>query len=561
MRSLHIALALTGVATGFAACRASVTPAPPSVAAASTPTSIPSSASPATRAERSRYRATSSHADVVAFLDSLEGEGRAVVLGTLGRTHEGRVIPYAVASRPLVRTAAAARALDRPIVFVQGNIHGGEVEGKEALLALLRDLLADARPNVLDSIVLVAVPIYNADGNERFASQSRNRTEQNGPELVGERANGQGLDLNRDYIKAEAPETRASLAFFRAWDPDVVVDLHTTNGSYHGYALTYAPPLPPVGAAGAYTRDSLLPVLRARMRARHAVETFDYGNFDGTYAAPDADTTTRSWRSYDHRPRFGTNYMGLRDRVAILSEAYSHDPFERRVRSTYEFVREILSLVAERRASLAALAARRRRPHEGQTVAIRSRLTTSPSRRPVVAEEIEATGDSVVTEPGVPAGRRRTGRFRTLQLLVHDRFEPELTVTLPSYYVIPGATGELARVLDMHGIVSFRTIGPRSLVMSRFTIDSATRATRVFQRHRETRLHGRWSDAPVTVPEGTLVVPTHQPLAVLAAYLLEPESDDGLATWNMFDDVARRGAEFPVHRASGFQAAMLELAH
>ena len=557
MRSLHIALALAGVATGFAACRASVTPGPPSVAAASTPTSIPSSASPATRAERSRYRETSTHADVVAFLDSLEDAGRAVALGTLGRSHEGRAIPYAIASRPLVRTPSAARALNRPVVFVQGNIHGGEVEGKEALLALLRDLLEDSRSNVLDSIVLVAVPIYNADGNERFASQSRNRTEQNGPELVGARANAQGLDLNRDYIKAEAPETRASLAFFRAWDPDVFVDLHTTNGSYHGYALTYAPPLAPVGAAAAYARDSLLPALRERMRARHAVATFDYGNFDGTYAAPGTDTTTRSWRSYDHRPRFGTNYMGLRGRIAVLSEAYSHDPFERRVRSTYDFVSELLSLVAERAPSLAVLARNRAPAREGATVAIRSRLTTSPSRQGVVAEEIETTGDSSVTEPGVPVGRRRTGRFRTLQLMVYDRFEPELTVPLPAYYLVTGDGDRVKRLLDEHGIASSYTDVAARIAVSRFTIDSATQAQRLFQGHRETRLHGHWADASVTLPTGTLLVPTDQSLGALAAYLLEPQSDDGLVTWNVFDGVARRGAEFPVLRASSAAAASL----
>ena len=116
-------------------------------------------------------------------------------------------------------TPAEARALRRPIVYVQGNIHAGEVEGKEALLALLRDLTNSPEPNVLDSIILIAVPIYNADGNEKFASQEVNRREQNGPELVGERANAQGFDLNRDYVKAEAPETRASLAMFNAWDP------------------------------------------------------------------------------------------------------------------------------------------------------------------------------------------------------------------------------------------------------------------------------------------------------------------------------------------------------
>ena len=194
-----------------------------------------------TRAERSGYLETSRYTDVIAFLDSLQARGAPYAFGSIGKTVEGREIPYVIASRPLVKTPAQARRSGKPIVYVQANIHAGEVEGKEALQALLRDLAFARRPNVLDSIVLIAVPIYNADGNERVGPQERQRTEQNGPELVGQRPNAQGFDLNRDYVKAEAPETRASLAMFNAWDPDVFVDLHTTDGSFHGYALTSRP--------------------------------------------------------------------------------------------------------------------------------------------------------------------------------------------------------------------------------------------------------------------------------------------------------------------------------
>src|SRR5262249_20969597 len=205
---------------------------------------------PRTRAERTNYLETSHYDDVVAFIDSLKRIGAPIAVGSIGTTTERREIPYVVPSRPPVSTPEAARALARPIVYVQGNIHAGEVEGKEALQALLRDLLYQSKRNVLDSIVLIAVPIYNADGNERFADQARNRGEQNGPPLVGQRPNAQGFDLNRDYMKADAPETQASLRMFARWNPDFFVDLHTTDGSYHGYALTYAPSLNPAGDLG-----------------------------------------------------------------------------------------------------------------------------------------------------------------------------------------------------------------------------------------------------------------------------------------------------------------------
>ena len=151
---------------------------------------------PRTRAERSGYTETSTHADVVAFLDSLKAVAGPLAAGNIGTTSEGRTIPYVIASRPLFDSPEAARRSGRPIVYVQGNIHGGEVEGKEALQALLRDLVLEARPNALDSIILIAVPIYNADGNDAWGPQGRQRTEQNGPETVGLRPNADTLDLN-----------------------------------------------------------------------------------------------------------------------------------------------------------------------------------------------------------------------------------------------------------------------------------------------------------------------------------------------------------------------------
>src|ERR1035441_10022535 len=201
-----------------------------------------------TRAERTKYTETSLYGDVMLSLDSLQQRGAKIRIGFIGRTMQGRDVPYVIASRPLVTSPLEARRLGRPIVYVQGNIHSGEVEGKEALQALVRDLVFDPKKNALDSVVFIVVPDYNADGNDNLAPQARNRGAQNGPEMVGTRANSQGINLNRDYVRAETSETRGSLAMFNAWDPDVFVDLHTTDGSYHGYALTYSPSLHPAAA-------------------------------------------------------------------------------------------------------------------------------------------------------------------------------------------------------------------------------------------------------------------------------------------------------------------------
>ena len=509
-------------------------------------------ARPLTHAERTSFTETSSYADVKQFIDSLRILGAKMYVGSIGKTSEGRDIPFVIASRPLVTTPEQAKQLNRPIVYVQANIHAGEVEGKEALLAQLRDLLFDDHANVLDSLVLIAVPIYNADGNERFAAQERNRSEQNGPPLVGTRANAQGLDLNRDYVKAEAPETVASLAMFHAWDPDVFVDLHTTDGSYHGYALTYAGPLNPAALfTGPYTRDTMLVDIRQKMLDRDGFYVFDYGNF------PREQGTPTAWETYDARPRFGTNYYGLRGRISVLSEAYSHDPFGRRVASTYDFVAELLSYVAHEAEDIYDLSREASTrttgwgndPRSAKQIPIRSSMVSKKSG-PIRVEEIVRTpGDTTRYEAGLPRGVRRTGRVNDVNMPIYDRFTPTLSVPVPWAYAFPRDVGDsLVRRLVMHGVVVEELTQAVDANVAEFRVDSTSLATRPFQGHRERRIDGSWdTGASRSVPVGTYVVRTGQPLGILAMYLLEPASDDGFVDWNVLDPWATQRV-FPVVR-------------
>ena len=563
-RLIALPARLAALALLAAACTSTPSPSTGAPnASGSRPPAVTDSRLPRTRAERSNYAETSRYDDVVAFIDSLRRIGAPIVVGSIGTTTEGRNIPYVIASRPSVETPQAARALGRPIVYVQGNIHAGEVEGKEALQALLRDLVMQTGRNVLDSIVLVAVPIYNADGNERFADQARNRSEQDGPALVGQRPNAQGLDLNRDYMKADAPETRASLGMFNRWNPDVFVDLHTTNGSYHGYALTYSPSLNPAGAidpaftAAAYARDSLLPELRSRVRARRGFETFDYGNFESQ------DAPEKGWFTYDHRPRFGTNYYALRGRVSILSEAYSHDPFERRVAATYAFVRELLSLVAERGGRIrtlgvradSALATWAARPSAPE-IPIRSTMTTTPYMGDVIVETLERTGDTLRVQTGVRRGFRRIGSFRTVRMPVYDRFVPSLRTPAVWGYALSPSDTSGAAVLALHGIVVDRVRTSCTVSAERFAADSVVVARNAFQNRREVRVDGRWQRADAQLDAGSYIARVGQPLGVLATYLLDPRSDDGLITWNVGERVV--GTEVrqaPVRLSSALPAS------
>jgi hypothetical protein len=498
-----------------------------------------------TRAERSGYRETSSYADVIGFLDSLAARTSALRVDTLARSPGGRAVPHVIAARPLVRGPHDAARSGKPVVYLQANIHAGEVEGKEVAQMLLRDLTWGELSPLLDSLVLLVVPIYNVDGNEAVAPADSNRPGQNGPALVGRRANGQGLDLNRDYVKMEAPETRGAAALLLQWNPHVFVDLHTTNGSYHGYALTYSPGLNPnSGPANEYVRDRLLPTVRVRMAERHRRRTFPYGNFRNQ----DPDSLAQGWETYDARPRFGTNWIGLRGRMAVLSEAYSNDDFRTRVASTYDFVREVLSFVAEARDTILAL--HTGAPARPDSVAVRSRLGP-PTRQPVIAEITRSVGEG----NGGYARRRRSGIFRAIEMPVFERFAAARREAMPEAYLIPVRLGGTLELLRHQGI-TVESLGGRPVGrLEVFQVDSVVREPR-FEGHRPMRLEGHWSPGrPGLAGSRWYLVRTAQPLGVLAAYLLEPASEDGVVTWNLLDDELSPGKAYPILRSRQVAAA------
>jgi hypothetical protein len=502
----------------------------------------PPMAAQTTRPERTEFRETSSYADVLSFLDSLQVVTEEVRVGTLATSAEGRRVPYVVAARPLVTTPAEARRTGKPIVYLQANIHGGEVEGKEAAQMLLRDLTTGRLRAVLDRIVLLVVPIYNTDGNERWGPGERNRPGQNGPEPVGQNPNGQGLNLNRDYVKLEAPETRGAVSLLVAWDPDLFIDLHTTNGSYHGYVLTYAPGLNPnANPAVDFTRDRFLPQVRQRMQQRHNQRTFSYGNFRNQ----SPDSLVQGWETYDARPRFGTNWMGLRGRLAILSEGYSNADFRTRIAATYNFVREVLSLAGEQGTLIktALLASDHQRP---DSVVVRS-ILAPPVLQDVVAEITKDVGGG---SSGY-ARRQRTGVYRTIRMPVYDRFDAARKEALPACYLIPARMQEVVELLRRQGIaIEVATRAWRTAVQV-FTITSSA-VDSLFEGHRSVQVQGHWDSQllDTTITAGWYLARTDQPLGTLAGYLLEPASEDGVVSWNLLDRELGAGSAYPIVRVS-----------
>jgi hypothetical protein len=517
-----------------------------------------------TRAETSNYEETSSYADVTRVIDGLAATSPLVHTESFGKTEEGRDLPLIVISDPKVTTPQAARKLGRPLVFVQANIHAGEVEGKEAVLMLSRRLVSgDLKPLTRQLVILIA-PDYNADGNEKVTPQ--NRTAQNGPVAgVGTRENSKGLDLNRDYMKLDSAEARSLVGLFNKWDPHVIVDLHTTNGSYHANHLTYSPILNPNADARLieFTRERMLAPIRQKMLKTHNWRTYYYGNFapeegGGRESArvDPANPGNVSWRTFDHRPRFGNNYGGLRNRIAILSEAYSYLDFKGRIEVTEDFVEEIWRSAAANAKQIMTLTAQA------------DRLFTAPNNKPVelgvnfeiraLPERVEILVGDVTKVPNPRSGRDMLAMAPVaVPVMMKDYgvFAATRSLVLPKGWVIPRGTanGRLTAAIEhlrRHGVRIDELPADVQLGVERFSIAEITRAPKPFQGHQEARLKGTFDKAQLTVPAGSLYISANQPLARLAFYLIEPESDDGLVTWNIIDEGLEVGQTYPIYRVT-----------
>ncbi|MDX2040742.1 MAG: M14 family metallopeptidase [Acidobacteriota bacterium] len=526
---------------------------------------------PKSRAELSNYEETSRYEDVLRFIADLQKLTDKLRVESFGKTEEGRDMPLMIFANPPISQPREARVSGKPVIFIQANIHAGEVEGKEAMLHLSRRIVAGDLKTLLDKLVILVAPIYNADGNERI--NGTNRTAQNGPiGGVGTRENAKGMDLNRDYMKLESPEANALVGLMNRWDPHLTVDLHTTNGSYHGYHLTYSPTLNPNADVRliAFGRNKMLPAITRTLQTKHKFRTYFYGNYatkermnrevntfemqrEGRAAQPADKPETRIWRTFDHKPMFGNNYVGLRNRLTILSEAYSYLDFKGRIAVTEAFVEEIFKYSALHAAEITALINR------VDADAVRGKL---PAKG--VAFEIKALDRPVSILVGEVKKLKNPRNGKDMTAMVEDKFTPTpmpdyglfaatKSNPVPRAYLFKNEAGlkTIIAKLQAHGIAIEELTEPLTTETEAFVIDSVNKAARAFQGHAEVKLKGRAQNETVTFPTGSILVRTTQPLASLIFYLLEAESDDGFVRWNFLDAYLEKGRTYPIYKLTG----------
>lgn len=501
-----------------------------SVTWAQPPASVVITESMISMAERSNFETTSTFQEVVDVIDALEAKTDLMHRETLLTTQEGRSVPIVVLANPAIDSPAAAQASGKPVIYLQGNIHGGEVEGKEASLILMRDILYGDKKHLLDNQIIVFVPIYNADGNDDMAADSRPNQEMS-PLMAGQR-HAHGYDLNRDGIALEAPESAALMErVILRWDPDLLVDLHTTNGTWHGNSLTYAPSYQTAGdgATSNYTADIMLPAIKGTVKAKFDLDFSWYGGFDYR------DWPPTELRTYHHAPRYLTNQMGLRNRMAILSETFSHDRFYKRIHAANVFIEEILEYTAINGEEI-----RRINRAADERVA-----TSGFGQEQGVAFQMVPLDEplDLLSYKYIPF-QKEDGNIdfvRSSELVVikgvknYNRFEASITASKPSAYVFPSRFIEVAAKLREHGI-PVEVLSDEQLYLGQsFSVEGVTKQDFVQNNHQNSILQGDFLVGQREFAAGDFYVPMNHRLANMAFYLLEPQADDGLAYWNFFD--------------------------
>lgn len=489
---------------------------------------------PLTIAEQTSYQSTSRLDDVVKFFKQLKkAYPNNIRIETLAKSIEGRDIPLVIVGKPLPKNPKNLKKDKRIVFYIQANIHAGEVEGKEAVQMFVRDMLRKDTPDYLQNVIYVVCPVFNADGNEPISKL--NRQHQNGPvNGVGVRNNGQMLDLNRDAMKLESPEDIGLVKALNIWDPSLFIDLHTTNGSFHKEPTTYTWMVNPNGdrALINYMRDKMMPWVKNNLTNNYKWQNLFYGEF------LDFRDYDKGWLYDAVQPRYIVNYIGLRNRLSILNENYVYADFKTRVIGCYNLLKSVSDYISANKDEIkkmlkevdAKTIARGNNPTEKDSFAINYIYKPTPTPEVINAYEVEAFRDVNGRERFKPSEKIRTV---TVPYLV-DYF-PKSSVPFPFAYIITSPDPQVINLLKIHGIKIEQLTKPTTLDVETIKTKELKPEPKLNQGHYNNSIKVEYIKEKKEFSAGAIVVRTSQPLANVAAYLLEPESDDGLLFWNYWD--------------------------
>ncbi|HEY6245071.1 MAG TPA: M14 family metallopeptidase [Pyrinomonadaceae bacterium] len=485
-----------------------------------------------TPAEKTDYSQTPDYAETIAFAKRLAAESTSIQFQTFGFSGQGRALPLLVCSEAGVFSPEAAKEKGKAIVLIQACIHAGEPDGKDALFALLRDVaITKSAEGLLQNVVLLFIPIYNSDGHER--SSPYNRINQNGPVSMGWRTTATYQNLNRDYMKADTPETRSWLRLWNHWQPDLFIDCHVTDGADYRCNITYH------HEHHSGIDSGVLAWERDVFGHKVAPATEAAGNVISWYLEfIDNRDLKLGTRDFNGSPRFSTGYVPLRNRPGILIETHMIKDYRSRVIGTYDFLRSALHEVNLDPSRLIEVG----RKADEQAVRLVDKYSLYPLDFKLTDEvtPLELKAFSYVTEESDISGELRVifGR-EPLDLTVpmYQTFEVTKAVKPPRAYIIPLQWQSVIDVVKAHGLQTTELPDTASMNVESYRFTNVQWPSEPFEGRHMPRFELETIIEERVFAAGSVIVSLEQPLSRVALNLLEPAAPDSLARWGFFNAV------------------------
>src|SRR5574338_169168 len=483
-----------------------------------------------THFEKSNQLESPDYEDTLKYFQRFADHTPYVNIQTIGVTPQGRELKVIIVSKDKAFTPEQAKKSGKAIILIQNGIHPGEVEGKDACMLLLREILiTKEKQNLLDNTILLIIPILNVDGHERVSPF--NRPNQNGPKKMGWRTNALNLNLNRDYLKADTPEIRSFLNLFNDWLPDFMIDNHTTNGADYQYHVTYGIETHQNIDRGllSFIDKKYLPYLVGKVEAD--------GFIIGPYMEFKSGTIESGILDLPSPPRLSHGYCAAQNRICLLVETHSLKPFSNRVFSTKSMMEHTLSFVNDNHKEIISL----NRLADKQTI---KNYLVDKKKFPLILtgngkfdkfsfkgfewydEYSEVTGTTV---------RKYTSNPIEIEIPIFNKANSLKKIIVPKAYIIPQQFVSVIEVIKFHQIKFNEIHTAKKIKVEKYLFKNIQFAARPYEgRHLPSFTCEPFSDW-VTLDPGTIVVPANQRQLRVIVNLLEPDAPDSFVKWGFFN--------------------------
>ena len=473
------------------------------------------------------------YTDTMVYVKKLVESSPQLKLEVIGQSPQGRDILLVKASSQPDLVGRSGR----PTVLVQAGIHSGEIDGKDAGLMLLRDIVQGDKAALLNNVDLLFIPILSVDAHERRGSY--NRMNQRGPVTQGWRSTAQNLNINRDYAKIDSPEIRAVLKTIRQYQPDLYLDIHVTDGEDYQYDITYGfnepfASLSPNGAS--WLAQVYRPSIdKALSRQGHIPGPLVFGL--------DSQDFKKGLSGSTSTPRFSNGYGDVRHLPTILVENHSLKPYSQRVLGTYVLLEQTLKLLNEqgKALQLAKKADENARPQQ-QVLAFKAAEQPELIQFKGISYELvhsDILKGSYVKWTGKPVDYK--------DLPVYWEKVPAIEVEVPKAYWIPPQYQDVIDRLALHGVEMSRLGSTKTLELQQLVASEPKFAEKPFEGRFGVRANFHISWQSTTLPAGSVRVSTDQPLGALAVALLQPEAPDSFFSWGFFHGMFERTEYFETY--------------